>query len=132
MDNIKMDRLLTDTNDCVQLEALDFSNCKMLGDCMIVVGLYLGRTASLRSLELQGNLLDEQGMRSIAYGLQKTKSHLDYLGLARNPLKHNGIVELGRGIAVGRNVLKLNLCGCDLETEGTYRVKLFLFEKLFN
>lgn len=117
-----MDRLLTEINNCVQLEEIDFSNCQMLGDCMVAVGLYLSRTPTLRRIELQENRLDNQGMRGISYGLQKTKSRLKYLGLARNPLKHIGVEELGKGIALGRNVADLNLCGCELEKEGTYRV----------
>lgn len=118
-----MDTLLTNLNNCVKLEELDFSNCDLTGDCIISVSLYMVRAKSLRSIELQGNKIDNQGCRCLAYGLQNCGvRHLSHLGLARNPITEAGAIELGAGIFYGPPVLSLNLSGCVVGGFGCNRV----------
>lgn len=117
-----MDTLLNSFQLSVQLVHIDFSNCTLSGDSAISLGFFIAKSSTLKHIELQGNLLDEQGARCIAYGLQKTVSTEMYLGLARNPIGNNGIKELGAGLVKGKNVTELNISGVDVQAEGSYRV----------
>lgn len=124
MDGIKIDMLMSSFEPCVDLEEIDFTNCSLDGASVVSLGLFIGKISTLKRIELQGNQLDEQGVRCIAYGLQNTSSTDLYLGLARNPINNEGIVELGAGLYKGRNVQELDISGANITGEGTYRVSI--------
>lgn len=117
-----MDMLLNSFQPSVNLSHFDFSNCSLTGDSAISLGFFIAKSGTLKHIELQGNLLDVQGIRCIAYGLQKTASTDMYLGLSRNPMGNDGITELGAGLCKGKNVSELNISGVDVQNEGAYRV----------
>lgn len=122
LDSIKTDVLFTSLQSSVQLVHIDFSNCYLTGDSAVSLGIFIAKSTALKHIELQGNLLDEQGVRCIAFGLQKTSSKNIYLGLSRNPIGNSGIIELGAGLCKGKNVTELDISGIDIDHEGPYRV----------
>uniref|UniRef100_A0A336LUV2 CSON005138 protein n=1 Tax=Culicoides sonorensis TaxID=179676 RepID=A0A336LUV2_CULSO len=122
LDSIKMDALLNSFNASVQLTHIDFSSCNLNEDAAVSLGFFIAKSSSLKHIELQGNYLDDQGARCIAYGLQNTRSTDLYLGLARNPISNHGIEDLGAGLFRGKNVTELNLTGIDIKGEGLCRI----------
>lgn len=68
------------------VEVVDFSNDQLRDDCDDAIYDLFQGTTTIKSLELEGNLFDNNVIRRLTLALRKYEGALEYLGLARNPL----------------------------------------------
>uniref|UniRef100_A0A1I8PAF7 Uncharacterized protein n=1 Tax=Stomoxys calcitrans TaxID=35570 RepID=A0A1I8PAF7_STOCA len=113
MDADKLQTLVRGLKGLHQLETVDFGYDNLGEDCASSLYELLEDATSIRNLELESNQLGEEVLMTLGESLQQhyVNGHLEYLGLARNPITEQGLHALVNHILGTSHIKSLNLRG---------------------
>lgn len=102
--------ILAKSLKCLQsIETIDFGYDCLDDDCGLGLFELFRHTNSIKSLELEHNLIGAHALHFLAIGLSQYGGQLEYLGLGGNPLGDWGLHELSRKVFGTQNITHLNV-----------------------
>ncbi|XP_012160158.1 uncharacterized protein LOC101462004 isoform X4 [Ceratitis capitata] len=109
MDARKLYTLAKALKSLVCIETIDFGYDHLDDDCGLGLLELFRQTNSIKSLELEHNLIGAHALHFLAIGISQFGGQLEYLGLGGNPLGDCGLHELSTKVVDTQHITNLSL-----------------------
>ncbi|CAD7015377.1 unnamed protein product [Ceratitis capitata] len=109
MDARKLYTLAKALKSLVCIETIDFGYDHLDDDCGLGLLELFRQTNSIKSLELEHNLIGAHALHFLAIGISQFGGQLEYLGLGGNPLGDWGLHELSTKVVDTQHITNLSL-----------------------